>query len=329
MKQQQKQAAYIFIFWLLFATNASAQRVDYSVVFVPEESGNNITRISNAGDYVALPLVKRSSSGVNWTSNRILGISADGTSLAYISERNNATNIFLTDLSKQGGSVQRTNRQGVQDFSFSPDGNYICFSEVRGKECQIFQTDAKNGYVCRQITSGARDYSPIYSNDMKQIFFSREEKKGFSVWRHNIANNDLATYSIGFNPSPISKESAYFCTRISTAGNNEIWKVNYETGVEECIVSDPNHSFTTPTISPDGNWLLMVGSSGVDTGTRLYWNTDIYACHTDGTNLTQLTYHAADDLSPVWGADGKKIYFVSQRGDAEGTANIWRMDFNY
>ena len=317
------------ILLLLIAASSHAQRVDYSVVFVPEESGNNITRISTAGDYVCLPIVKRNSNGVSWNSNRILGISPDGTQLAYISNRNNATNIFLTELSKQGGSVQRTKRQGVQDFTFSSDGKYICFSEVRGKECQLFQTDAKSGYVCRQITNGARDYSPVYSSDMTQVFFAREEKKGFSIWSYNIANNFLATYSLGLNPSPVKGESSYFCTRISVAGNCEIWKVNYETGLEECIVSDPNRSFMSPMISPDGRWLLMVGGSVVESGNARYWNTDLYACHTDGTNLTQLTYHAADDLSPVWSADGKKIYFVSQRGDAEGTANIWCMDFNY
>lgn len=314
---------------LLLAVGASAQRVDYSVVFVPEESGNNITRISTAGDYVCLPLVTRSATGIKWYSNRILGISPDGMQLAYLSERNNSTNIFLTDLGKQGGSVQRTNRQGVQDFTFSPDGKYICFSEVRGKECQIFQTDARSGYVCRQITSGARDYSPIYSIDMKQIFFSREEKKGFSVWSYNIANNFLATYTVGFNPSPIQKESSFFCTRTSATGNCEIWRVNYETGTEECVVSDPSRSFTSPSVSPDGRWLLLAGSTKIDMGTLKYWNTDIYVCHTDGTNLTQLTYHAADDLSPIWSSDGKKVYFISQRGDAEGTANIWCMDFNY
>ena len=318
-----------YMFFLILANNAFAQRVDYSVVFVPEESGNNITRISTAGDYVCLPIVKRNSTGVNWYSNRILGISPDGTTLAYLSNRNNATNIFFTDLSKQGGSVQRTNRQGVQDFSFSPDGKYICFSEVRGKEYQIFQTDVNNGYVCRQITSGAKDYSPIYSNDMKMIFFSREEKNGFSIWSYNIANNFLATYSVGLTPFPLSNENAYFCTRTSALGNCEIWKINYETGIEECIVSSPNHSFASPVISPDGKWILMVGSSKIETETVKYWNTDIYACHIDGTHLTQLTYHAADDLSPIWSSDGKKIYFISQRGDAEGTANIWRMDFNY
>ena len=314
---------------LSFAINIFAQKVDFSVVFIPEESGTNITMISNNGDYVCLPIVKRNANGVSWYSNRILGVSPDGKQLAYISNRNNVTNIFLTDLNKQGGSVQRTNRQGVQDFSYSPDGKFICFSEVRGKECQIFQTDAQKGYVCRQITSGAKDYSPIYSNDMKQIFFAREELKGFSIWSHNIANNFLATYSAGFNPSPISNEEAYFCTRISSTGNYEIWKVNYQTGTEECIISDPNRSFTSPAISPDGKWLLIVGGTKIESGNITYWNTDIYACHTDGTDLTQLTYHAADDLSPAWGPNGKQIFFISQRGDAEGTANIWRMDFNH
>ena len=61
----------------------------------------------------------------------------------------------------------------------------------------------------------------------------------------------------------------------------------------------------------------------------MYANTDIFVCHNDGTQLTQITYHAADDLSPVWSRDGKYIYFISQRGSSTGTANVWRMSFNY
>lgn len=324
-----KKRLNALVLLLLLTAGAHAQKVDYSVVFVPEESGNNITRVSTAGDYVCMPLVSRSANSIKWYSNRILGISPDGTQLAYLSQRNNTTNIFLTDLSKQGSSVQRTNRQGVQDFSFSPDGKSICFSEVRGKECQIFQTDAKSGYVCRQITSGARDYSPVYSSDMKQVFFAREERNSFSIWSYNIANNFLATYTVGVNPLPVPGETSFFCTRTSATGNCEIWRINYETSTEECIVSDAERSFTSPILSPDGSWLLFVGSTKIEMGTVKYWNTDIYACHTDGTNLTQLTYHAADDLSPIWSPDGKKIYFISQRGDAEGTANIWSMDFNF
>jgi len=59
----------------------------------------------------------------------------------------------------------------------------------------------------------------------------------------------------------------------------------------------------------------------------VYRNTDIFVCRIDGTEFTQLTYHAADDISPVWSQDGKYIYFISQRGSSTGTANIWRMNF--
>lgn len=72
----------------------------------------------------------------------------------------------------------------------------------------------------------------------------------------------------------------------------------------------------------------MVGDSALNTGKNLsYKNTDLFVCRIDGTELTQLTYHAADDLSPVWSPDGRFIYFVSKRGSSTGTANVWRISF--
>lgn len=222
-----------------------------------------------------------------------------------------------------------TNRSAVLDFSYSPDGKYICFSETRGKTNQIFQTDAREGYVCRQITSGNQDYSPVYSSDMKQIFFARQEMKSISIWSYNVQNNFLSTFTAGMNPWPLKSEQAFICTRMNAAGNSELWKINYQTGTEECIISDPQRSFTSPVISPDGKWLLFVGSSKITNDSFTYMNTDIFVARLDGTDMAQLTYHAADDLSPVWSRDGRYIYFVSQRGSATGTANIWRMNFNY
>lgn len=304
----------------------NAQRVDYSVVNVPEESGVDFTRITTDNDNVCMPFVKRASKRINWLSNRILGVSNDGQDLAYLSARNNTTNIFIKDLSRQSSSVQRTNRQAVLDFSYSPDGKYICFSEKQGRLTQIYQTDAKSGYVCRQITSGNEDYSPIYSPDMGQIFFARSEKKGISIWSYSIVNNYLSNYTLGMDPYPVN-DNTTLCTRTNLEGRCEIWRINYGTGVEERLLSDARHSFTTPSVSPDGNWILMTGSSEIATEKSSYWNTDIYVCRIDGTQLQQLTYHAADDLSPVWSKDGKYIYFISQRGSAEARANVWRMPF--
>lgn len=320
--------AYSMVF-LLCNTTSFAQQVDYSVVSVPEESSTDFMKISSQNDYVCMPIVQRTNRGINWFSNRILDVSIDGNRIAYLSQRNNTTNIFIKELGKQGGSVQRTNRNGVIDFSYSPDGKYICFSEQRGKISQVFQTDATTGYVCRQITSASNDYAPVYTHDMENILFARQEGVNINIWGYNIKNNFLSSYTSGMNPCPVPGESAFICSRSNSTGQNEIWKINYATGVEECIVSNPQVSYTSPVISPNGEWVLFVGGSLIADSNIRYYNTDIYVCRLDGSEFAQLTYHAADDLSPVWSKDGNYIYFVSQRGDAMGIANIWRMTFNY
>ena len=300
-----RKSIITLIFTVIVNFMAFGQKVDYSVVNAPEEGGLSFTKVTSAGDYVAMPEVKRGFRGLNWLSNRIIDISPDGTTLGYISVRNNNTNIFLKDITKQGNSVQRTNRSGVVDFSFSPDGKSIVFSEARGKTNHVFTTAAKNGYVCRQITSADKDYTPIFSKDMKQVFFCRAEQRGLSIWGYDLNDKFLSSYFPGMNPCPMKDEDAIIVSRINSEGRGEIWKINYATGVEECIVSDPNHSFTSPTLSPDGKWILFVGDGHINLpNNKVYYNTDIFAAKTDGSQTTQLTYHAADDLSTAWRKDG-------------------------
>ena len=321
MKQQ-------IFYALLFGTiGIAAQNVDYSVVYVPQESGIQFTQMTSDNDFVCMPLVRRTGFGVNWLTNRILDISVDNTQLAYLSARNDMTNIFIKNIQQQGASRQRTNRQAVLDFCYSPDGSKLVFSESSGKLNQIYQTDAENGYVCRQITSGNQDFSPTYSADRSLIFFTRQENNGSNIWSYNMANNFLSNYTRGMNPNPLKDGMSVLCARTNAEGRSEIWRINYTNSVEECIVSDPRKSFTTPAVSPDGKWILVVGSSEIATEKFSYWNTDIYVCRSDGSQLMQLTYHAADDLSPVWSRDGKFIFFISQRGSSSGTANVWMMNF--
>lgn len=317
----------LFCLFLLSTSVASALTVDYSVLSVNEESGTDFTQITTENDFVAMPQVRRSGNSVSWLTNRIIDVSVDGNELAYLSVRNKTSNIFIKDVGKQGSSVQRTNRQAVIDFSYSPDGKYICFSEQSGRVQQIYQTSANSGYVCRQITSNNIDSSPVYSSDMKNIFFTRQEANSTSVWSYNIANNFLSSYTRGQNPCPSRRENSILCARVNNQGRGEIWMVNYITGSEECILADPVRSFSTPQLSPDGKWIVLVGSNILTNGTSKYANTDIFVCRPDGTKLTQITYHAADDLSPVWSRDGGYIYFISQRGSATATANVWRISF--
>lgn len=311
----------------MFCFSTFAQTVDYSVVHVPEESGLDFTMMTSDNDYVCMPLVKRTRSGVDWLTNKIIDVSPSGDKLAFLSFRNGTSNIFLKDILKKGSAMQRTNRKSVLDFSYSVDGKLITFSETVADKNVIFQTDASNGFVCRQITTGNKDYSPVYTADGSTILFARQEAKSVSIWSYDLNGNFLASYTSGMNPCVMGTDNTIICVRINGYGKGEIWKVNLMTGVEECILSDPEKSFSTPSLSPDGQWILCVGSTPIVAGKMVYWNTDIYVCRTDGTHLSQLTYHAADELSPEWSHDGKFIYFISQRGSATATANIWRMNF--
>lgn len=313
---------------VFISLEAYSQTVDYSVVSVPEESGVDFTMITSPNDYVCMPLVKRSRNKVEWYSNRIIDVSVDGDKIAYLSMRGDVTNVFVKDLFKQGSSIQRTNRKRVTDFSYSPDGKWLTFSESVLKNNVIFQTDANTGFICRQITNGFQDYSPIYSSDGYKIFFARSEASSTSIWSYDLDDNFLSSYTAGMNPCVTDDPNTLLCVRASGFGKGEIWKINYTSGIEECIVSDTDKSFSTPVMSPDGKWILFTGSSSVSINdTQMYWNTDIYVCRSDGSQLSQLTYHAADDLSPEWSKDGKYIYFISQRGNSSGKANIWRISF--
>lgn len=306
---------------------AFAQTVDYSVVFVPEESNLELMKVTRESDYVCLPPVKRSSDQISWLTNRILAVSPNGNDIAYLSLRNGYTNIFVKSADRQGASRQRTNRTAVVDFTYSPDGSQLCFTEAKGNSNQLFLTDALNGYVCKQITSDSQDYSPVYSPDMKNIFFTRLESLGATVWSYDVQDKFLLSYTTGMNPYPIKDDNSIYVARTSCTGNGEIWKINIETGVEECVLSDPYHSFYSPMLSPAGDKLLVVGSTNIPVGKSGYWNTDLYTCDIDGTDLRQITHHAADDLSPVWSADGRYIYFISQRGNPDGLANVWRLTY--
>ena len=305
----------------------AAQKVDYSVAYVPQEYGADLMKITSDADYVCMPTVKRNSNGVNWLTNHILSVAPSGKEFAYLSLRNNLTNIFIKDISRQSAARQRTNRTAVVDFSYSPDGEKICFTEQVGKTNRLFITSATSGYVCRQITTNNLDYAPIYTMDMKGILFCRLERKNASIWEYDVDKNYLSCLTSGQNPSPSANGETIYLARTNTYGMGEIWRVNINTGLEECILSSENHSFYSPLLSPDGSKLLLVGSSAIPVSKSLYWNTDLYVCNTDGTGLQQLTYHAAADLSPSWSGDGQYIYFISQRGSATGVANVWRLTY--
>lgn len=305
-----------------------AQRIDYSPTATENEGDLAIQQMTTDEDAVHMPDVKRSSKKVNWLTNRVVATSPDGKRLAFLSDKDGTTNIFVKNLENgvKSPTLQRSDRTQVLDLTYSPDGKRLLFTDIKGADCQVCRTDAHEGYACEILTVKQVDYSPIYCDNEEEILFARQQDKTFNIYRYNTQNHNMTVHSTGTNPCPIPGEKAYVCCRLNEKGKNEIWKVSMETGEDICLVTDPKRNFSTPVVSPDGKWIAFVGESLTRYANKQIPNTDIFVCRTNGETMVQLTDHVANDLSPAWSPDGKHLYFISQRGNAKGTANVWRMN---
>ncbi len=75
-----------------------------------------------------------------------------------------------------------------------------------------------------------------------------------------------------------------------------------------------------PAVSPDGRHVAFTVSALDLEGNRR--RTDVWLVDADGTNLRRLTNHPASDLSPAWSADGRAVWFLSNRS---GSMQVWRV----
>lgn len=338
-----------FVFTVLLlsmALTGSAKKFKWTMINVPEEGGISFVQITRDGSDVSGPSFNLS----GWYTGRMLDVSPDGEKIIYIDYKNKTRNVYVKSTNSAGAAVQRTFRSGVNAASFSPNGTEILFSESRDGKDVVNITSADGGNILHQIAEGA---NPAFSSDGKTVFFSRVDSKSkifnkkvlnatnCSIWSFNRDNGLLTNYSSGDNPLPLKDRKSFICERINEKGYSEIWMVDYEGGSESLILSMPGKNFTTPSVSPDGKWIVVVANSSsnaknVSAGNKkekvfsfvdTKQNTDIYIVRTDGSQLTQLTYHKGNDCSPTWSPDGKYIYFLSQRGSQTGDYNVWRMNF--
>lgn len=338
---------------LLAACGSSKSALDYAA---PEEQGLNIQKITDENSNTVLgsstegvanskgnifgglfgSITKADNFALSsrggcraakfyWGTGRLLAVSPDGTEIAYLNRSNKQDNIMIRRAAAQGASTQRTFRD-IVDLSWGNDGNLYFSDYSDGEHSQIAATNAHAGSIIRQLTNNNIDRNPVVSKDGNLLLFTRTDRNGPSIWSLNLKDNTLTSCARGYNPCFIGdSKDEFICVRNSTAGVSEIWRVNYVKGQETLILSDKNRGFTNPSISPDGQWILCQGNS--KSTVKKKQNLDIFAVRIDGSNFTQITYHAAIDCCPVWSRDGGYIYFLSTRGNKDEHYNVWRMLF--
>jgi len=77
------------------------------------------------------------------------------------------------------------------------------------------------------------------------------------------------------------------------------------------------------TTAAASSWLVSTYAKQSLPASLKLWNNEIYVIDADGSNERTLTQNPADDSSPAWSLDGRKIFFLSDR---EGTPSIYVMN---
>lgn len=328
---------------MLACVVSSCHKKVYLPVATTEESGLNLQKITDETNNTVLSngVVSGQASnpvfflggtnkenGVRWGVVRTLAISPDGEELAYMTKVKNKSNINVRSTGGSNATTQRTSRN-VGSFCWGVDNN-LYFGDLTDEEISsLCSVDAHAGTFMRQLTHSNYDTHPMLSPDGKKLFFTRyDSKSGPTVWNYDMSNGRLTSCAAGYQPAGISPNGDEFiCVRNSDKGNSEIWQVNYVSGREVKILGDNNRSYTHPAVSPDGQWLLVTGNSKSTINKEK--NLDIFALKLDGSNtFLQLTYHPGNDTNPQWSADGRTIYFISDRANKDRYFNVWRMNFN-
>lgn len=321
---------------------SSCGKKTYLATFSPEENGLNIVKITDESKIPVFgPTINKNllnnrlfqtssqggnkKNGVYWSTERLLSISPDGKELVYVTGNDKTRNVMVRRAGTGGTATQRTTRN-VTDLNWGNDDN-LYFTDRSDNQSKLCVMNSHQGTLMRQLTSNNNDYEPALSGDGKKVFFTRTDTSGPSIWSYELSNGELTNCSRGFHPCPIGNGNEEFlCVRNNDHGSSEIWRVNYVSGEETLILSDENYGYTHPTISPDGEWMLVVGNTKSNINKTK--NLDIFAVKLDGSNMVQLTHHPAIDTCPQWSADGRSVFFLSTRANKDNKFNIWKMNFN-
>jgi Tol biopolymer transport system component len=315
--------------FLVFAGCATIGKY-WSIVSVPEESGQVFTKITGKEDLL--------------DTTAPFALSKDGKKIAFTSWKTGNGDIYVKELSGGKAVLQRTSRsEGEFAPCFSPDGKYLAYHAYRDGHYNIYLIGAESGAAIRQITTGSPPDAvyPQFSPDGKRLtFYSLEYAvdnfgkpylSNTSIWVFEIDTGKLTQHTQGLLPKFTPDGKTIVFKRAKKTGEEKwygLWKVDLETGAETNILEGEDFGVNHFDISPDGMKLVFSTDKGTKKSATERQNLNLWTVDMDGSNLTQLTFHQSDDQWPCWSPDMKSIYFLSTRSEEDkNIVNIWQVSY--
>ena len=160
--------------------------------------------------------------------------SPDGNSILFLSDRSGGNNAWIIDRKKEDTlQLTKGNTFKMQSADWSPDGNYVVVSKgTRNFKLHLYHKEGGKGTQLISEPENLKTSEPTFSADGRHIWFSQRT----GAWQYNarFPQYQLATY-------------------------------DREDGKKEVMTSRYGSAFS-PTLSPDGKWLVYGSRYNDQTG---------------------------------------------------------------
>lgn len=220
----------------------------------------------------------------------------------------------------------------MRDVRISPDGTQIAFC-YKG---DIYKVPANGGNATRLTTQTSYECNPVWSPDSKQIAFASDRNGNFDIFimpAEGGSAKRLTTHSAPEIPSTFSPDGKYvlFSAGIQDPAKSalfpsgaltELYKVSTKGGRTEQVLATPAEAVC---FTPKGSSFLYQDRKGGEDEWRKHHTSsitrDIWMYDSKTGKHTNLTNRAGEDRNPVLSADGKTVYFLSERN--KGSFNVY------
>lgn len=260
--------------------------------------------------------------------------SADGRSIAFVSNHSGASKIWVVAAS--GGEPKLLILGNGEESSpqWSPDGTQIAFLARQDGQLDIWSVPAGGGQPIRVTNDKSAKHGIRWSPDGVRIAYISDRTKDQDIYVVDVKSKQVRQLTEHANEwdetrwaptwSPDGKRIAFASGR-SEPFADDLWMVDGD-GSNLIKVTSGIQVMTDPIWSPDGKYIAFNGGARHD-----FWfddMSDIYLIEMpqrDARKLNLNTYVTNWNgfFHMYWGEDSRKLYFrYNERGDT----NIWAVN---
>jgi eukaryotic-like serine/threonine-protein kinase len=213
--------------------------------------------------------------------------------------------------------------QSILGVAWSRDAKSIVYGTSGGGRAELWRVRlgaAADPERLEIAGDHARQPSIVAVRD-RLVFERNDQLRSVYRLRPNDAPEPVLVSSAwDYNPtfSPDGRRLAFGSRR--SGGGEDIWLAAADGSGARQLTHGPGNRQTAPAWSPDGR-LIAFESSGAD------GHSDIWVIESNGGTPRRVTTDPAEENAPSWSRDGKRIYFLSDRGgrDIFGGHDTWQV----